>query len=159
MTAACSQFEIHPESPVEMTLSGPLRYTYLKFNSDDTQAINALAKKIGSEHETGPAGNNFMFYSATFLPGQTKVVDNSRNATPEEKEVFGDILEVAAASIATQMKLPVNASDVTKIVFEKAVDFTKAQQQCRLCVELSQSAADRLAIDRDSRFRQYKTYF
>ena len=100
-----------------------------------------------------------MVYSGTFLPNQAKVANSSCDATLEEKRVFGKIFEIAAASIANQMGWSVNSRDVTKIVLEKTVDFSfiEAQQACRLSVELSQSAADRLSMDRDSRFREYNT--
>ncbi|MBJ7449550.1 MAG: hypothetical protein JHC93_04245 [Parachlamydiales bacterium] len=157
MTAACSQFEIHTESPIHMTLSGPSRYTYLKLDSDQTHCVNALAKKVGLEHESGPTRNRFMVYSETLIPGTTKVVDSTFDASAEEKRVFEQIFEMAAASIATQMGLSVSTSDVTKIVLEKNVDFNfiEAQRACSLSIEISQPAAEKLNIDKDTRFREY----
>ena len=157
MTAAISQFKIHSEGAVEMTVSGPSRYTYLKLDAVQTKTVNALAKEVGIEHERGPKRNTFMVYSGTFLPSQVKVVDSSCEATSEEKRVFGQIFETASTSIATQMGWSVSPGDVARIVLEKTADFSfiEAKRACRLSIELSQSAADRLSMDKDSRFREY----
>lgn len=157
MTAACSQFAIDDKQAALMDVSGPSRYRYLKLNAEETQAVNALAKKVGIEHESGPRRNTFMVYRVTFLPGQVKVAEDSRDANSEEKEVFRQIFEITASSIARQMGWTVNSDDVTKIVLQKTVDFSlsETQQACWPSIELSQSAADRLGIDKDSQFREY----
>lgn len=158
LTASCRQFRIRTENAVHMTVLGPSGYTYLKLNAEQTQTVNALAKKVGIEHENGPKGNTFMVYSGTFLPGQ-KVVDSSCDATLDEKKVFGQIFEIAAASIATQMGLSVNPGDVTSIELEKTVDFSSIEARaCGLNFQLSQSAADRLSIDKDIRFHEYGSH-
>lgn len=157
MTAACSQFEIHSEGAVSMTVSGPSRYTYLKLNTEETLSINALAKEVGINHERGHERNTFMVYSGTFCPSQVKVGDILCEATSEEKRIFGEIFDIASSSIATQMGWSVSFDDITEITLEKTVDFSfiEAHRACRLSIQLSQSAADRLGMNEDGRFREY----
>jgi hypothetical protein len=154
MTAGCSQFRISSECDVEMIVSGPSKYTFLKLDPKQTQIVNALAKKVGIEYEKGPKSNTFMVYNGTFLPGRVKVEDSSYKASSEEKEIFGQIFDIASTSIAKQLSWSLNPEDVTKIVLEKTVDFSfiEANRACRLSIQLSQSAADRLGMDKDSRF-------
>lgn len=161
MTAACSQFKIRSDGAVEMTVSGPSRYTYLKLNTEETQAVNALATDVGINHECGPERNRFMVYSATFCLSQVKVADISCEATPEEKRIFGKIFDIASSSIATQMGWSVSSDDITEITLEKTVDFSfiEAHRACRLHINLSQSAADKLGMNKDGRFREYHKGF
>lgn len=157
LSAACSQFSINHENTVKMTLSGPSSYMYLKLDAEQSQTVNELARKIGIQHESGPERNKFMVYSATFLPG--RIVAKSAKDTPEEEKVFGQIFETATASIAKQMGWSVGPADVAKIVLEKTVKFSlnKPKRACSLSIELSESAAARLELDKDNRFRKYGT--
>lgn len=156
-SAECSLFRIHSESAVNMTVSGHLRYTYLKLNLDETQKINPLAAEMFSQHEKGLEGTGLMV--KIFRPSQIKAVDSSCEATSEEKETFGQIFDIANIAITTQIGYLINPDDVTTITLEKTVNFSplEAQRACRLTIELSQSAADRLGMDKDGRFRKQHT--
>jgi hypothetical protein len=155
LSTACSQFIVPSKKPVEIDVSGPSRYTYLKLDEEQTHNLNALAQKVGTKFERGTNRNMFMVYSGTFRPGQANLADSSCNATVEEKRVFGQIFEIAATSIAKQLGWSVNSADLTEIVLEKTVDFSfsEAHRACRLRVVLSQQAADRLGMDKHSKFR------
>lgn len=151
--AACRQFNIKSDPTVRITLSGPSRYTHLRLVNEQAQEIKNLANKVGIHLEKG----GFMVYSAIFRPNQVQELDDTCEATAEEKKVFWQIFETAAADIAEQMGWSVSPEDVEKIVLEKTVDstFILTKQACVLSIELSESAANRLGMDQDNRFHEF----
>lgn len=156
MRGAISQFRFNTDRAIHMTVSGPSRYTYLDLDMEQTQAVNVLAMQVGKEHEQRER-MRFMSYSATLLPFQAKAADGFCAATAEQNRIFGQIFEMAAASIAKQMGWAVKVEDVKRIAVETTVDFSfiEAQRAHRLTIELSESAAGRLYMDHDERCREF----
>ncbi len=140
-----------------MTLLGPSKYTYLRFDVEQTRSINSLAKEIGVQHEEGPSSNTFMIYKGIFSPAQVKVAHSLNEATLEEKRIFGAIFTITSAFIQAELKWPIKPEDISEMALEKTVDFTNLErrQACKLSVRLSEAAALRLGLNERRGFSDY----
>lgn len=135
-------------------LFGPTKYTFLKVNHEHSQALNAVVKQVGIEHEKR-LNQNHIRSIVTYTLSEEKAADGSNEASAFENETFRKIFVTAAAAFASQMGISLQLNDVNKIILEKTVDFEKERLASRLSISLSPSGVNRLwfLLDNDPRFK------
>jgi hypothetical protein len=138
LEAACRQYRIYDDNPVEFTLDGARSYCRLKGIQDPE--LKETLSKVGAEYER-TQHNTFFNFTHRFTPAE------KRESNGINDDLVNDIFKFAntAVTAQTQGNLTLNIADMTALVVQKAEDrsfLMGSHRSYTLRIELSEKGLE-----------------